>query len=174
MDPETANESAGVYYKDGDVSQASEAVATESAGRAHLFCGFCCDMRRAVIIVNVVNIFLVILSSLLLLVFSLHFDFDGEDVRSPSIQDVIGISLPAVILSGFGITGAVKFKYWLVVLVGFYYGIMALLDMIIVDIPGVVKGFLFCYPHVILAQEIDKGVMSEENYPNAKHSCCCV
>jgi hypothetical protein len=184
MDPENTNESAGVYYKtnesagvyykDGDVPQASEAVTTESAGRGHIFCGFCCDMRRAVIIVNTVNISLVILSSLLILVFSLHFDFDGEDIRAPSIQEVIRISLPAVILSGFGITGALKFKYWMIVLVGFYYGFMVLLDMIILDIPGVVRGGLFCYPHVILSQEIDKGIMSEENYPNAKHSCCCV
>jgi hypothetical protein len=82
--------------------------------------------------------------------------------------------LPAVILSGFGITGAVKFNYWMIVLVGFYYGIMALLNMIILDISAVAKGFLFCYPHVMLAKEIDEGIMSEENYPNAKHSCCCV
>ena len=32
----------------------------------------------------------------------------------------------------------------------------------------------FAYPHFVLFQEIGEGIMSFENYPNERHSCCCL
>jgi hypothetical protein len=130
-------------------------------------------MRRAVIVVNLVNISLIVLSNILLLVMPSDPDSDGGDHIQVDVKDAIEISLPALTLSAFGIYGALQFKYWIIVLVCFSHGLDAVFDLIFLNLPGFVTSVLFCYPHFFLAQEISTDIMSEENYPHEKHSCCC-
>jgi hypothetical protein len=133
-------------------------------------------MRRAVMLVNLVNLSLLFLCSVLSISFSpyvssyIDFEGDGGTQAAPSIRDVIRNSLPML----FGIAGAHVFNHFIVILVGFYYGLNAFLSTIAMNIPAFVIGVVFCYPHVVLAQEINRGTMSEQNYPNEEHSCCCI
>jgi hypothetical protein len=127
-------------------------------------------------LVNLVNLCLVFLCSMLSISFSPYVssytDFEGDDgtQAGPSIRDAIRNSLPML----FGIAGAHVFNHLIVVLVGFYYGLNAFLGSIAMNIPGFVIGVVFCYPHVVLALEINRGTMSEQNYSNEEHSCCCI
>lgn len=174
MDPGSTNESEGVYYKDGGASTTSTGANSPGIRQGRLFFGFCCDMRRAVIVVNLVTISLVVLSDILLLVMPSDPDSDGEFAQVAIKKEVVGMSLTVLLLSAFGIFGALKLEYWIIVLVCFFYGSNAVFYLILLHLPGFVISVLFCCPHFVLAQEISKGIMSEENYPNEKHSCCCV
>ena len=86
----------------------------------------------------------------------------------------IMISCICIIFSCLGVYGAMKFNGPMVIAAGVWYCISIILSLLGGDIGGVIIQIIFVYPHAVFYQEMKKGIMTEQNYPNEKHSCCCV
>lgn len=139
--------------------------------------------RRATIIVNVINIIFAILAVTALgAVSSDSFaaNFDDDEVRQELEMGTqyawVGMLFAtiSIITSGLGIYGAVKYTGWAVIVAAVWYTINCILSLIGADIGGAIMAGFFAYPHIVFFQEMRKGIMTEQNYPNEIHSCCCV
>ena len=170
----------GVYYADG---QAVPPAGTPGVKQGHLYMGCCCDTRRATIIVNIVNLVLALLSALLyglasgFAINELDDDAIKQDLanKGGAIAGIIALFFViALTFSTLGIYGALKYNKCMVIAAAVWYGLSSLVSLSGGDILGCVLAGLFCYPHIVFVQEMQKGIMTEENYPNEIHSCCCV
>mmetsp|Transcript_101600 Transcript_101600/g.152245 ORF Transcript_101600/g.152245 Transcript_101600/m.152245 type:complete len:176 (-) Transcript_101600:239-766(-) len=168
----------GVYYADGE---AAASPTTEKQG--HLFFGCCCDTRRATIIVNVINMVMAALALFGMGVvassgFADQFDDDAVKADLATAQQYIWIpiliSAFSILCAGLGMYGAMKYKQWMVMVGAVWYCINSVLSILGGDLGGAALSGLFAYPHFVFMQEMKKGIMTEANYPNEKHSCCCV
>ena len=175
-----------------DMLVSAEVAAAGRMGLAqgHRCCGRngsgCCDMRRAVIIVNLVDI-------AICLFYAIYFALMAEAVEEIPDSTYGGetkaqmegmmlkmehifiiLSAIKIPLNGLGIYGAVKFKYWPVAVALGAYSIQFLLHGFAINIGGLLLSGFFAYPHVFFLKEVRSGVMSEMNYPTERFSCCCV
>jgi hypothetical protein len=87
----------------------------------------------------------------------------------------IGQAVIQIICQSFGIYGAISFGPYLGVSFVSYiataiYEVMPPTG----NIPAALLYVLFACPHFFLIKEIEEGIMTEQNYPNEKYSCCCV
>lgn len=174
----TMSKAEGDYYsEDYAVPEGSRAPVTTGSGarQGHRFMIFCCDMRRAVIILDAITISLVLLHLILFLGFGIQLEADtGGSFRVPSVGKAIFVGLVGVAMPGCGLYGALKYKYHFVALAAFYFGFQLFLDLCTLKIYSIIWGAVFLYVHAVLAKEMNTGIMTEENYPNEKYSCCCV
>jgi hypothetical protein len=174
----TADKDAGgVYYAD------ATAVSSTDGKQGHLFFGCCCDMRRAVVIVNVMNICFALLGIAMYYLlsrdgFSENFDDDLTKYELEAISNyksrAIAFGIVSVLCSLIGIYGAVQYSNWTVVLAAVYYCISGLTKIVPSDLSGMLMAGIFAYPHFVFIKELNNGIMTAENYPNEIHSCCCV
>lgn len=151
--------------------------------QGHSFLGCCCDMRRAVIIINCVSIVLAILF-LILLGVGVEYVRRVDDETTDGIEDqltpaVVGasiaISIVAMVCNMIGIYGALKFKMWAVIFALVWYGVDLILNIMRFNIFGIILSvILYMYPHGMLLQEMRSGIMTKETYPIEQQSCCCV
>ena len=77
----------------------------------------------------------------------------------------------AIIIHGFGVYGAIKYKRWAVIIAALSYGLPFAGAVFQFQIVPVIIGALFLYPHVVFLDEMKKGIMTEYNYPNVA-TCC--
>jgi hypothetical protein len=84
---------------------------------------------------------------------------------------IFGVSIAC---AGLGLFGAIKYKGWMVIVAAVWHCVNSVLSLIGGDLGGALVNGCFAYPHVVFYQEMRKGIMTEENYPNEIHSCCCV
>lgn len=164
---------------------AEEGPQGNSKRQGHLCCGGCCDMRRAVIIMNIVNAALVAMGLMGVLAAKNLVDTDaiqddevaavlgGEDGSLP-FGWLVASSVIRLILAGFAIYGAIKYNYILVIIGALSYVYEVVLSLWGLNFIGLLYPALFLYPHIFLVKEIRSGIMTALNYPNEKHSCCCV
>jgi fumarate reductase subunit C len=167
-------------------------------------CGFCCDYRRAVIIVNIVIIILEFILIITLTTYGVGFYYQGvsseaweEHLETCAIVEII-CSIVSIALSSAAIAGAVKYNMFLVgangvwLIVGYIIALISVLNACNtwnVEYPYSyyecqVNGFailvslvvagLWAYPHVGFIHEVRKGIMSENTYSREEYSCCCV
>lgn len=138
--------------------------------QGHKSYGGCCDTRRAVIIVNSINLFLIIINFLSLYIFS------GSYNNNPyANRNVIHtMQLVRIIVCIIGILGSMYYKVYMIGLAAMMYILDALMNLIGFNIIHLIISALFAYPHFFLMQEIKDNIMTVENYPNEEHSCCCV
>jgi len=150
--------------------------------KAHKCCGGCCDMRRAVITVNIINASLLALG-LMSFVYSSTYDY--EDVDDDEVKDaytsldtgmggLIAITAVKLVLSLVGIYGAYTYNVVMVGISCACYFLEAVFAFVFFNIGGLVYASLFAYPHFFFIREARAGVMTKENYHNVEHSCCCV
>lgn len=168
--------SGGDYHADFGVAEAPKPETLTDADRphqGHRFFGVLCDMRRAVMFLDMTNFALVFLNLLLFLCFRLTIHVDGAH-HGPSVGRELASAFPGLIMSGLGIYGAKQFKYHLVMLAAVYFGLEALFSVITFHFFGVIIKSTFIYAHTILAMEIEQGIMTEENYPKEEYSMCGV
>lgn len=154
--------------------------------QGHSFLGGCCDMRRAVIIVNAICITMEIIGLVVLLIlFSIGFFSYPDNAAEYTIGDytltwgivlgiVGGLSLFSIVFNAAGIHGATKYKQGFVMAALIYHAICLGLNVITFSIIGALVSGLFLYPHICLVKEMKEGIMTEANYHNEKQSCCCV
>lgn len=165
-------------------------------------CGFCCDYRRAVLIIACISA----LFSLGYLIFALvapdvipsvGVEYDDDEVEE-ILEDLVkvggilaGISLFANICA---IIGAIKYNIYLVAVNALWiFGNFVANTITSIEyandinqtdpdtdlslVPNIiVSGVIACllaYPHVGFIVEVKRGIMSFETYPREEYSCCC-
>ena len=169
--------------------------------RGHSCCGCCCDMRRAVIIVNIINIIfafigLIGFSVLVADTKEITTTTDGNGSTTTGTTTFSGIDddytlgeyeivkgfAPLVIIMvllsmvafSLGIVGAMRYKVWMIVVAIVVYCISAVMELLSLNLLGFAITALFAYPHFVLVSEIRRGIMTKETYPIEQQSCCCV
>lgn len=167
--------------------------------RGHKCCACCCDVRRAVIILNCVNILLMINALYQELIWrktaqeniangKVPFDDDYmiaeyQKVADMSVARIVFVNLLKGIISVVGIFGALHYNVYMVGITGIMYSIlafMAFVNMFLVEkyafilVGTILFAGLFAYPHFVFIREVRKGIMTPETYPEEKQSCCCV
>lgn len=164
-----------------------------NSGDQHLlFCGVCCDHRRAVLAVNAITIGLQILSMIIVSIAAsfvtknlddIEADLNDDEFRKDmdgfvkeggmqmveAIVDVFAIV--SIGLHGCGIYGALQFKQWGIITAGCAYAVNLLLALFTMDIGNVVISGLFLYPHYFMLKLMKEGVMTDYNYHKIA-SCC--
>lgn len=175
---EVGDETGGVYYADNGAVEPTTAVGR----RSHLYFGFGCDMRRAVLIVNVITILMAFVALILFFSASAYLSngSDDENVNAYAMGN-FGVFAAVVVLNtvlattfaGLGIWGALHFNMYFVIAAAIWHAISAVLSLVYGDLVGAVMAGCFLYPHVVLAQEMQRGIMTESNYPREKKNCCC-
>jgi hypothetical protein len=123
--------------------------------QGHLFFGRLCDMRVAVVSMNVFNIILLIIGGIVTLV---KFGMIG-----------LGAHFPGIVLSGIGIFGAMNFELWAVCLATVGYCVGLLFDLFWLNWIGILIGALIVYPHAVLCYEMKKGIMTKETYKREEY-----
>jgi hypothetical protein len=158
--------------------------------QGHNCCGGCCDVRRAVIIVDLISVCSVAFA-LAMLVFldavagkidmneitddAVRADFEEQLSMLEKYSGITSVILIVeMVFYGMGVYGAISYNQWLVASALVLYSVLVAYNAAYFNIPGVIGNALFAYPHWFLIQEIRSGIMTKENYPNEKHSCCCV
>jgi hypothetical protein len=158
------------------IPHAGQAVADdtiqEPVRQGHSFCGCMCNMRRAVIIVNIISLicFSIVFFTLIPLSNS-QFQDQSDDGGAP----FIAVSVLIFIIHILGIGGAVRFSRWMVLVTGVWHGLGFLSSLFRINIGHAVVLGLFAYPHFIFFREIQRGIMGMGTYyANERQSCCCV
>jgi hypothetical protein len=148
---------------------------------------FFCDMRRAVIIVNLVTIIVSIGLLLLLLVTrrvtaQIQDDFQDDQVQSAAADQWSKIENVSyvyhvflrIVCAALGVLGGLFFHGILVA----FSAVSLLVDfgvsIVLRDWVGIFMSPIFLYPHLMFLRYLRSGLMSPENYRNEMQSCCCV
>ena len=145
--------------------------------RGHSCCGGCCDVRRAVVVVNCVMISLLYMEIFSLsLVSHTHFDDDEleEEIESYPTRALTAVVWIEIAVYCIGIWGALAFSTWQLYTALALYSFSFLTNLWVFNVPGMLITGFFAYPHVFLVKEINEGIMSDANYYNEEQSCCCV
>mmetsp|Transcript_2574 Transcript_2574/g.3441 ORF Transcript_2574/g.3441 Transcript_2574/m.3441 type:complete len:170 (-) Transcript_2574:209-718(-) len=145
-------------------------VSPERVG--HSCCGGCCDMRRAVIIVNLIEIVLTFLA------LSGASDLVASQQDGTQQQSIDGILIVVFLVSLtcglLGVFGAISFSPYMVSVALVFNCIKFCLAVTKVNPVAMCVIGLIVYPHLLFLQEMKSGVMTQENYPNEAQRCCCV
>lgn len=139
--------------------------------RGHNFCRCGCDMRRAVMVVNGINLSLLILLSIIL------DDDNSNGATRVSIED-------AVLIFGcaLGLIGAVQYNTSLTAVASVVYAFFFLHAIFFEkNITNLLACGISLYPHTFFIREVQLGIMGPETYRNeamwCRHSfcwCCCL
>lgn len=152
-----------------DMLVSAEVAAAGRMGLAqgHRCCGRngsgCCDMRRAVIIVNLVDIAICVFYAIYFAILAEAVEEipdttygDGGETKAQMEGMMLKMEHVFIILSaikiplnGLGIYGAVKFKYWPVAVALGAYSIQFLLHGFSVNIGGLLLSGFFAYPRIL-------------------------
>lgn len=155
--------------------------------QGHLCFGCLCDMRRAVIAVNIVSIAIAVFELCMLIVFLVLYDEitsnpDGSGpvgwisvnqyVSKQVVGTAIGVCFLAIAFYAIGIRGASKFNRSMVSTTLMYHCVSGIFNLLVLNIFGLLLSILFAYPHVMLLMALRNGTMSAENYAKEKRGCC--
>jgi hypothetical protein len=145
-----------------------------STKQGHQCCGGVCDVRRAVIVVNLINATLITIAMI-----SISFTKYMYNENYHGYYGINGIertlSVLRIMTSVVGILGALYYKIYLVGFAGTMYAVDSILALLGFNLfPHLIISLLFAYPHYFLMKEMNNGIMTEENYHNEEHSCCCI
>jgi hypothetical protein len=166
-------------------------------------CGCCCDYRRAVIVLAIINICISVLFIVVISVASVspgvRVDLDDDAVQQ-TYEDVRPTQLALYAVTIFsaicGLVGAKRFSIPLVMIatlwyVGSFIGgttVNITLSNDISDqttdddvqkmvVPNIILNAIvtlfFMYPHIGFMYEVKVGIMSSATYPREEYSCCC-
>jgi hypothetical protein len=156
-----------------------------TAKQGHKFCGGCCDMRRAVAIVNAVNLVTVAIAMITFLVThhaSHNYNSYSDDSVRAAMQQlsnlpvalVLTVQALQIVCGVLGIMGAFQYNIYMVGIAAAAYVLVFVMAVIELNIEGVFIAGLFAYPHYFFIKEVREGIMTKANYHNEEMSCCCV
>jgi Flp pilus assembly protein protease CpaA len=133
------------------------------------FSGCCCDTRTATIVVNAISLGF---AGLGLVSLAPQMDRPGfERFGAMMAAFVIGI-----VCNVLGLYGALKFKKTFVMVAAVWFGIEAILSIVLfMDFVGAAIAVCFLYPHIMLFRDMHRGIITPETFPNEKDCCgsCC-
>lgn len=148
---------------------------------------FFCDMRRAVIICNVVTI-VVSMALLLIRLWTRQTapiqddDFHDDHVQNnvadgwSKLEDVSYVYhvVLRTICASLGVLGGIFFHFILVAISAVALVIDFCASIVRRDWVGIFMPPIFLYPHLLFLKYLRSGLMSPENYKNEMQSCCGV
>lgn len=150
---------------------------------SHMCCGCCCDTRKAVIVVNIISLCFgtlgfIFLAALTSDSFAEQFDDDATktalgEIDGQTVGAVIAFGVVSMICYAAGIYGASKFNKIGVLIAAVWYSVDVVLQAVSFNFGGIILNGFFLYPHVVLYQEISKGIMSPTTYDQEKQCCSC-
>lgn len=151
-------------------------------GHSFLFC--MCDMRRAVIILNVFGLISSCVGLITVILVDKYGDmealkiFDGEHEEegeeAVAVGILVAIQAVGILVSMMAIFGAVRFSICPVVTAALWN--IAFIVICILNKNWLALGVhaIILYPHLVLPYELAKGIMTRENYQQSERkSCCC-
>jgi hypothetical protein len=153
----------------------------------HSYCGCCCDMRRAVTIINIMN-------AILTMIFIIFYGIGSSDKSIENAQAfydddsilnnlelaqdtrgiMFGILLTCWIGMILGIRGAQTYTVWMVWIASIVYCCIVTMSIVLRSLPIAILAAFFVYPHFVLIHELQRGTMTAERYNVEQQSCCCV
>ena len=165
----------------------SSAVAAQERTWATNCCGCCCDMRTAVIWVNVVSLILTAPVAMLFILAEVEMnsgidltganstfyqDNNDDQLRNQTIEamaqiedssnSVIVTAISFVVIrmlcSAIGIYGAVKYKAWPVMVSLVVYILEFIVNIIISHFVGLIMPAFFVYPHFFFLRELKRNI----------------
>ena len=95
-----------------------------------------------------------------------------ENMSKGLLGVILAFGVLSLVFFSIGIRGATKFNTCMVATAMIYHGVSAVVNLIALNIFGMLLSVLFLYPHVMLLLEMRNGIMTVENYPNEKKGCC--
>ena len=131
--------------------------------------GCCCDARTACLVVNVIALAFAGLGLI-----SLAPQMDRPEFERFGV--FIAVFVLGIIANSLGVYGALKFKKIFVLIAAVWFGLEAILSVVLfLDFVGSAFAIFFLYPHIMFFKELQDGVMSRENYVREKDCCgaCC-
>lgn len=148
-------------------------------------------MRRAVIVVDSIDVFicLIALGSLIGAMKALRdkhvreevLDMFDDDEVVEAMADAHFFTVTCVLVtikmfaSLIGIVGALKFSICLTGVAVLAYLLQIVIAVIgFIDWATLIYAVFFLYPHFMFMKEVKQGIMTKENYHNEEMSCCCV
>jgi hypothetical protein len=117
---------------------------------------WCCDMRRAAIILNTLNFGLIVLQMYLYLMVMKSEDSGHELIVAA--RDMLRLCIVEVILVLVAIWGSVMFNSKAVFAGVILYGIGMISSIRLMNLPGVLINGLFLFPSILLCMEIKRYV----------------
>lgn len=151
--------------------------------QSHVCCGCCCDTRRAVIVVNIISLSFATLAILSIAMMSSEryaANFDDDEVLAvlseldgAAVGMTIGYAALGMLFNVLGIFGAMKFQPLAVLMAGIWYFVDIIRSVLFFDLVSAIIAGCFAYPHIVLFQEIRKGVIGRENYTAEQQCCTC-
>jgi hypothetical protein len=199
--PERAQTKFPHYYHNDETADAPHNADLMQQGRfkprkqGHTCCGCCCDVRRAVIVVNLVQgaSLLMIIQFIVAVMRDPYSSYNYETTTDDLWDDYwvqgsnphYGAHLVLYCLElipvGMGLFGAVNYNVYLIGSAALFYTLKCLYYCAFLldanhafDLSMPIAMAFFAYPHFMLISEIRGGIMSRENYVNEQHSCCCI
>lgn len=166
-----------------------ELLGPQKGRENHLYFGCCCDVRRAVLILNILTIVMSFVSMIVFFVFvrmtqdhaSEITEEMSEDMSEEDFKTYLNVfegfmdafMLISIFLHAFGVHGALKYKTWAIKVAAVAYGIPFTWAVLNFDFVTFILGGVFLYPHIVLIKEIETGVMTSYNYENVQACCVC-
>ena len=168
---------------------ASTLMPAEKEG--HRCCGGCCDVRRAVMIVNSVMIVGLTFGTIALVLgieaMTSQVGNPDDDAAQKAAEQLaastvdtsqlifmlVFANIAQIICYGVGIYGALAYNECMVIISLCAYCVNAVGNIMMLNFVGFITVGLFAYPNIFLLKEIKAGTMTPDNYPNERH-CCCV
>lgn len=162
--------------------------------KAKLCFGCCCDLLRACVIVDIVDIVLSLVMVGLSMSFGLgtetfldafFIDFSGfaqmdDDEtmltmipeRREAIIQTVSVGL-GVLFSIIGIFGALKYQRYLVLVTGIWFCLDTIRACYQLSWPSAILTPLFAYPHFALFFALRRGEITRNTYDSTEKHCCC-
>mmetsp|Transcript_19205 Transcript_19205/g.41731 ORF Transcript_19205/g.41731 Transcript_19205/m.41731 type:complete len:172 (+) Transcript_19205:160-675(+) len=138
-----------------------EGVFSEDESESTFLCCGICDMRVGTIFVNGFNIAAILVGALVTGIESYMF--------WKSIGGALAAGLPGLILSGVGLYAAKNFDLRATYLATAGFFVILLVDGILMQWFGLVLNTIVIFPHAVLAVEMQKGIITKENYTQQKY-----
>ena len=142
------------YYIEGTGVEGEEA----NNRRGNVCCFKLMDSRKAVILVDTINIFAIILSVL----------FNAVIYHERSFGGVFA-GLLGMLLSVIGLFGAINFDLRASGIATIGFCLCFAMDFIGLHFIGVIVDSLLIYPHALFSYEVHRGVMTRETYKNEEY-----
>lgn len=179
-------------------SDSNDSTIDRRTKRGHTCCGCCCDVRRAVVIVDSITAILQFVGIIgyLCIVAIFLFPEEFSTITLSYWFAIITFNLFYFLAMVGGCIGAIRYNKHLIGIAVPFYGVGIVLDFMgilqplgwktlsmILTAQNQYVGFVltillqvcFAYPHFVLIHEIRAGIMTDMNYMlHEKKSCCCV
>mmetsp|Transcript_14577 Transcript_14577/g.40510 ORF Transcript_14577/g.40510 Transcript_14577/m.40510 type:complete len:211 (-) Transcript_14577:259-891(-) len=157
-----------------------------------LFCGVCCDHRRAVLVVNAISIAFRLLAMIIVVIGASFFNKNLDEIEAEVTDDQYrkqldefakegGIQIVeaifefffaiSILLHACGIYGALQFKQWGIITAASTYALSFLSALISMNLLDIIMSGLFLYPHIYMLKLMREGIMTDYNYH--KIATCC-